>query len=213
MNISEIIQKRESIDQELDGFSDFVDVRRMGNLRIVHRDAKPWLGIIDDRENILLPLVYDAIELMNWGYELTISDGENRQHKGLADNTGAHLIIPVNFKAFYPIDGTDKYWCLDHNGSWHLYGTKDERLPADAIPLDCESQVCVLRKKRSNSYAVECWNENGNSSQMLMRSLALDSEVPNRIVFRNCYYNLVVYCDIYGNVLDSNFSLQSFFEH
>lgn len=40
MNIAEIENERLQIDNELDGFSEFVVIRSYQNIRIVHRDSK-----------------------------------------------------------------------------------------------------------------------------------------------------------------------------
>ena len=48
-------------------------------------------------------------------------------------------------------------------------------------------------------------------SHQLLRSLALDSELPGRIVLNNEYYHVIVYCNIYGRVLYSNINLDTIF--
>ena len=78
MNIAEIENERLQIDNELDGFSEFVVIRSYQNIRIVHRDSKKWQGIIDDMDNVILPLVYDKIELDDNGIRLFLKD-ENDQ--------------------------------------------------------------------------------------------------------------------------------------
>ena len=50
MNIAEIENERLQIDNELDGFSEFVVIRSYHNIRIVRRDSKKWQGIIDIME-------------------------------------------------------------------------------------------------------------------------------------------------------------------
>lgn len=215
MNLLEIEKERLRIDSELEGFSDFIEIKSFQEFKIVHRDAKNWKGIIDNMDNVILPLVYDNIEVVNYGIRLTICGANGQSFVGLANAEDMHIVIPVCFKALCPFDDIEKIWCLDAEGIWGLYnldGQQQVRLPSDYKPLSTSSDICVLHKNDCGDYSVECWNEKIENSQRLLRTIALGSELPGRIVLNSYYYHVVVYCDLYGRVLYSNLNLDNIFE-
>lgn len=113
MNIAEIENERLQIDNELDGFSEFVVIRSYQNIRIVHRDSKKWQGIIDDMDNVILPLVYDKIELDDNGIRLFLKDENDQFLIGLANIENLQVVLPARFKALYPVEDLKMTWCLD----------------------------------------------------------------------------------------------------
>ena len=214
MNIAEIENERLQIDNELDGFSEFVVIRSYQNIRIVHRDSKKWQGIIDDMDNIILPLVYDKIELDDNGIRLFLKDENDQFLIGLANIENLQVVLPARFKALYPVEDLKMTWCLDVNDNWLLYdagGNLHERLPKNSIPLDSSHFVCVLRKNNVDDYSVECRNQKMEVSSRLLRSLALQSESPGRIALSSHYYHILVYTDLYGRILYSNINLDALF--
>ena len=214
MNVAEIENERLQIDNELDGFSDFVLIRSYQNIRIVHRDSKKWQGIIDDMDNIILPLVYDKIELDDNGIRLFLKDENDQYLIGLANIEDLQVVLPARFKALYPLEDLKMIWCLDVKDNWLLYdegGNLNERLPQNCIPLDNPSFVCVLRKNNADDYSVECRNQKMEVSSRLLRSLALQSESPGRIALSSHYYHILVYTDLYGRILYSNINLDALF--
>ena len=214
MNVAEIENERLQIDNELDGFSDFVLVRSYHNIRIVHRDSNKWQGIIDDMDNVILPLVYDKIELDDNGIRLFLKDENDQFLIGLANIENLQVVLPARFKALYPVEDLKMTWCLDVNDNWLLYdaeGNLHERLPQNCIPLDNSHFVCVLRKNNADDYSVECRSQKMEVSSRLLRSLALQSELPGRIVLSSHYYHVLVYTDLYGRILYSNTNLDALF--
>lgn len=214
MNIAEIENERLQIDNELDGFSEFVVIRSYHNIRIVHRDSKKWQGIIDIMDNVILPLIYDKIELDDNGIKLFLKDENDQYLIGLADIENLQVVLPARFKALYPVEDLKMIWCLDVKNNWLLYdaeGNLHERLPQNCIPLDNSHFVCVLRKNNADDYSVECRSQKMEVSSRLLRSLALQSELPGRIVLSSHYYNVLVYTDLYGRILYSNTNLDALF--
>ena len=214
MNIAEIENERLQIDNELDGFSEFVVIRSYHNIRIVHRDSKKWQGIIDIMDNVILPLIYDKIELDDNGIKLFLKDENDQYLIGLADIENLQVVLPARFKALYPVEDLKMIWCLDVKNNWLLYdaeGNLHERLPQNCIPLDNSHFVCVLRKNNADDYSVECRSQKMEVSSRLLRSLALQSELPGRIVLSSHYYNVSVYTYLYGRILYSNTNLDALF--
>lgn len=214
MNIKELLDKRLLTDNKLDGFSDFVEVGKYRNLRIVRRDAGKWLGLIDNADNVVIPLLYDNIQIVKYGLRLKIIDGEGTPLFGWANKKDISIIIEPTFKALYPLEEEERIWCLDVNNYWSLYdldGIRHLNLPFWYKPLDATSGICVLCKNDNEDFSVECWDKNEVISQRSLRNLALKSELPGRIILKNEYYNLIVYCDIYGRVLHSNINLNRIF--
>ena len=214
MNIAEIENERLQIDNELDGFSEFVVIRSYHNIRIVHRDSKKWQGIIDIMDNVILPLIYDKIELDDNGIKLFLKDENDQYLIGLADIENLQVVLPARFKALYPVEDLKMIWCLDVKNNWLLYdaeGNLHERLPQNCIPLDNSHFVCVLRKNNADDYSVECKNQKMEVSPRLLRSLALHDESPGRIILSSHYYHVLVYTDLYGRILYSNTNLDALF--
>lgn len=214
MNIAKIENERLQIDNELDGFSEFVVIKSYQNIRIVHRDSKKWQGIIDDMDNVILPLVYDKIELDDNGIRLFLKDENDHFLIGLANIENLQVVLPARFKALYPVEDLKMTWCLDVNDNWLLYDFKGKlhaKLPLNCKPLDSSSYVCILRKNNYDDFSVECWNEKMEVSQYLLRSLVLNSELQGRIVLNSDYYHIIVYSDIYGRILYSNINLNALF--
>ena len=214
MNIAEIENERLQIDNELDGFSEFVVIRSYHNIRIVHRDSKKWQGIIDIMDNVILPLIYDKIELDDNGIKLFLKDENDQYLIGLADIENLQVVLPARFKALYPVEDLKMIWCLDVKNNWLLYdaeGNLHERLPQNCIPLDNSHFVCVLRKNNADDYSVECRSQKMEVSSRLLRSLALHDESPGRIILSSHYYHVLVYTDLYGRILYSNTNLDALF--
>lgn len=212
MELSEIEVKRQDYDRQLDGFFDFVEVGRVGKFRIVHRDTKAWLGVIDELDNIIVPLIYDNLILRGFCIESTITVGCDKFF-GVISIDDAHIILPAKYKFISLISNQNVLSC--YNGRmWTLVSldnTYSVCLSQSLLLFDNDKFVCLLRKHRDDSYKVECWDENGNHSQQRLRLLALDSDSPNRIKLINKYFNLVVYADIYGQVLFTNRNLKDVF--
>ena len=214
MNIAEIENERLQIDNELDGFSEFVVIRSYHNIRIVRRDSKKWQGIIDIMDNVILPLIYDKIELDDNGIKLFLKDENDQYLIGLADIENLQVVLPARFKALYPVEDLKMIWCLDVKNNWLLYdaeGNLHERLPQNCIPLDNSHFVCVLRKNNADDNSVECRSQKMEVSSRLLRSLALQSESPGRIALSSHYYHILVYTDLYGRILYSNINLDALF--
>lgn len=121
MNVEEIENERLQIDNELDGFSEFVVIRSYRNIRIVHRDSKNWQGIIDDMDNVILPLVYDKIELDDNEIRLFLKDENDQYLIGLANIENLQVVLPARFKALYPVEDLKMIWCLDVKDNWLFY--------------------------------------------------------------------------------------------
>lgn len=210
----EIEKERLRIDSELDGFSDFIVVNSYQSFRVVHRDAKKWQGIIDNMDNIILPLVYDNVEVEDYGIKFLLKDEKGQSLIGLANIKDLNIILPARFKALYPIENLKMIWCIDAEDNWLLYdfkGNLHAKLPLNCKPLDSSSYVCILRKNNDDDYLVECWNKDMEVSQQLLRSFALHSELQGRIVLNSDYYHIIVYSDIYGRILYSNINLNTLF--
>ena len=69
----------------------------------------------------------------------------------------------------------------------------------------------ILRKNNADDYSVECRNQKMEVSSRLLRSLALHSESPGKIVLSSHYYHVLVYTDLYGRILYSNINLDALF--
>lgn len=212
MNLQGIEKERLRLDENLDGFSDFVEIMSYRDYRIVHRDVKNWQGVIDNMDNIVLPLIYDNIEIVDYGFKVILNDTKGQSFVGLVDVTDMRIVIPPYFKTLIPLDNGKMIWTLDAENNWFLYdcnGALQEKLSTNCMPLTNSSNICILRKNHSCDFSIECWDQNMTVSQQLLRSLALDSEFPGRIILNNEYYHAIVYCDIYGRVLYSNINLDT----
>lgn len=212
MELTNVELSRNALDQQLDGFFDFVEVDRIGKYRIVHRESKTWLGIVDDQDNILTPLVYDEIEIKGAYIGTTVSDNGKFLY-GALDLKDGHVMLPAKYSLINMIEEQNMMVC--YNGKeWSYVQLTDLHiinLPRGYLPLDNVQYVCVLHKCSDCIYRIECWNENQNHSERKLRSLALSSEYPNRIKLTNFSLNLVIYADIYGQVLFSNRNLNELF--
>lgn len=213
MELGNVELRRNALDQQLDGFFDFVEVARIGKYRIVHRESKTWLGIIDDQDNILTPLVYDEIEIKGAYIGTTVRDNGKILY-GALDLKDGHVMLPAKYSLINMIEEQNMMVC--YNGKeWSYVQLADMRvinLPHVYLPLDHPQHVCVLHKCSDYFYRIECWNENQNHSEQKLRSLALNSECPNRIKLTNISLNLVIYADIYGQILFSNRNLNELFK-
>lgn len=212
MDLSEIEAKRQTYDQQLDGFFDFVEVGRIGKYRIVHRETKTWLGIVDELDNIMVPLIYDNLIHRGFCIRSTITAGCD-VFFGVVNIDEAHIILPAKYKYISLIANQSVMSCYDGK-IWTLVSLSDTYyrcLSRSLLPFDNDKFVCLLRKCREDSYKIECWDEKDNHSQRRLRMLALDSDCPNRIKLINKYFNLVVYTDIYGQFLFANRNLKDVF--
>lgn len=212
MELSEIEKRRQSDDQELDGYFDFVDVCNIGKYRIVHRESRKMLGIVDEKDNILIPLIYDDLEL-KYGYiESKIKIG-NTEFIGCISIDEPQVILPARYCFINLLPDQNMISCYDSK-QWKLVSLDNRRLKnlsRSLLPFDSAKFICLLRKCREDSFNIECWDENDNHSQSLLRMLAKESDCPNRIKLTNKYFNLVVFTDIYGQVLFANRDLNDVF--
>jgi hypothetical protein len=202
MELSKAEYARCKIDQEYDDFLDFVEVERIGNQRIVHREGNSWLGVIDESENILLPLIYDNLIPNECGIR-TVIESPGSVLNGLYSIDDRTVILPAIYNTIYP--AINCYWCLKGK-QWELVTHACEvimKLPHNALPLNHYKYICILRKT-SVGLKIEVFDEVYNHSQSRLREIAHESNIPNRIRMVCRYCNLIVYSDIYGNVIYSN---------
>lgn len=202
MELSNVELARCNIDKEYDGFLDFVEVGRFGNQRIVHREGHSWLGIIDESENILLPLIYDKLNPNESGIG-TVIEGFDGVLNGLYSKNDQAVILPAIYNAVYP--AINYFWCLREK-QWELVSQACEvilRLSYNALPLNHNKYICILRKT-CEGFKIEVLDDKYNHSQCRLREIAHESIVPNRIKMTCRYCNLIIYSDIYGNVIYSN---------
>lgn len=205
MKLSDVEAARCSIDQGYDGFFDFIEVGRIGNQRIVRRESCKWLGIIDEFDNILLPLIYDKLTPKGYGVE-TIIANEDCELCGLYGTNDKKIIFPAIYDAIYPV--LNKFWCM-RNRQWKLMTSECEtiwHLPSNTLPLDHDKYVCILRKT-DNNLRIEVLDDKYNHSQRRLRDVAHGSDIQNRIKITSRYCNLILYSDIYGNVIYSNINI------
>lgn len=212
MELSEIEKTRLSDDQELEGFFGFVAVGNIGKYRIVHRESRKMLGIVDEKDNILIPLIYDYLEL-KYGYIESKIEAGNHNFIGCISTDKPQIILPAKY-SFIDL-WSDQKMILCYDGKqWTLVSLDNKRsrsLSRSLLPFDSGKCICLLRKCRESSFNIECWDENDNHSQSMLRMLAKESDCPNRIKFTNKHFNLVVYTDIYGNILFANKDLNAVF--
>ena len=203
MELSDVEMCRCTEDRNLDGFFDYVEVARIsGNQRIVHRENHKWLGVVDESDNVLLPLIYDKLKPKGYGVETTV-EASSGVFRGLYDGIGGKIIFPAIYDVINP--AIDNFWCYDKT-SWRLMSRECKtimELPYNALPLDHDKYICILRKN-SNRLNIEVLGDNYNHSQRRLRTIALESSITNRIVMTSKYFNLNVYSDIYGNVIYTN---------
>lgn len=212
MELSEIEKVRLLDDQELDGFFEFVVAGTIGKYRIVHRESRAMLGIVDEKDNILIPLIYDYLEL-KYGYiESKVKIGDT-EFIGCISIDEPQIILPARYCFINLLPDQNMISCYDRK-QWKLVSLENRRsrnLSRSLLPFDSGKFICLLRKCREDSFSIECWDENGNHSQRLLRMLAKESDCQNRIKLTNKYFNLVVYTDIYGQVLFANRDLNDVF--
>lgn len=209
MELSDVELMRCNIDQGFDGFFDFVEVGHIGNQRIVHRECHNWLGMVDEFDNVLLPLIYDKLIPQVYGMETVIAVNDSELH-GLYSIIDRKTILPVKFNAIYP--AINYFWCREKH-QWKLMSNVCRMvwyLSSNAIPLDHNKYICILVKKE-NCFNIEVLNENYNHSERNLREIAHESDIPNRIKMTSMYYKLIIYSDIYGNVIYSNINIDEVF--
>lgn len=212
MELSDIEKKRKTLDQQYDGFFNFVEKERIGKYRIVHRESKTWLGIIDEFDNIVLPLMYDRLGSKGAYIESAVEIDDDVLI-GAIGIDGTNILLPAKYKYIGMINNGNMISCFDGK-RWMLVSLKNvayNLLPSCFVPFDDDNGVCVLHKWDNNSYRIECWDENGNNSQKRLRMLALNSACHSRIKMMNKYLKLVVFSDIYGQVLYANKDLKTIF--
>lgn len=202
MELSNIESERCRIDEGYDGFLDFIEVGRIGNQLIVHREGHSWLGIIDESENILLPLIYDGLIPHECGIR-TVIEVSGSVLNGLYRTDDRTIILPAIYNTVYP--AINSYWCL-RGKQWELVTQTCKvimKLPHNALPLNHHKYICILRKT-STGLKIEVLDGKYNHSQCRLREIAHESDIPNRIKMTCRYCNLIIYSDIYGNVIYSN---------
>lgn len=205
MELSNAELERCKIDQEYDGFLDFVEVGRINNQRIVHREGCNRLGVIDESEDILLPLIYDKLIPNECGIE-TVIESPDSVLSGLYSTNERTVILPAIYNIVYP--AINSYWCLKGK-QWELVSQACEvilKLPHNALPLNHYKYICVL-SKTSTGLKIEVLDDMYNHSQCRLREIAHESDIPNRIKMACKYRNIIIYSDIYGNVIYSNIDI------
>lgn len=205
MELSNVESERCQIDEGYDGFLDFVEVGRIGNQRIVHREGHNWLGIIDESENILLPLIYNKLIPNEYGVK-TVIEEPNSVLNGIYSTNDQTIILPAIYNDVYPT--INSYWCLKGK-RWELVSPTCEvimKLPHNALPLNHHKYICILRKT-NKGLRIEVLDDKYNHSQCRLREIAHESDIPNRIKMTCKYCNLIIYSDIYGDVIYSNIDI------
>lgn len=132
-------------------------------------------------DNVILPLVYDKIELDDNGIRLFLKDENDQFLIGLANIENLQVVLPARFKALYPVEDLKMTWCLDVNDNWLLYdagGNLHERLPQNCIPLDSSHFVCVLRKIM---WMIILWNAGIKKWKYLHVCFVLSHYMMNRL--------------------------------
>ncbi len=205
MNLSDVELKRCDIDKSYDGFFDFVEVGRLGNQRIVHRKEHSWLGVIDESENILLPLIYNKLIPNEYGVK-TVIEEPNSVLNGIYSTNDQTIILPAIYNDVYPT--INSFWCL-RKKQWELVSPTCGvimKLSYNALPLHHYKYICIL-KKTNTGFKIEVFDDNYNHSQSRLREIAHESTIPNRIKMTCKYCNLIIYSDIYGDVIYSNIDI------
>lgn len=203
---------RLQIDNELDGFYDFVEIGRIGDYRIVQRESKTYKGLIDEYDNIIVPLIYDSIINVGEYIETKITI-DNEDFVGVISKESMRIILPAIYKFINVQKNRNVISCYNGN-TWDLVSFKDNKikhLSKNTLPFDHDEFTCVLLKCSENNYKIECWNENENHSQHNLRKMAVESCCAGRIKLTNKYFKLVVYTDIYGQILFANKDLSLVF--
>ena len=213
MELSDIENKRLLNDNELEGFYDFVEVERIGYYRVVQREFHTYKGIIDERDNIIVPLIYDNIEQVGEYIKTSLIINKD-VFVGIISNKSMCIMLPAKYKFINVLKEINVVSCYDGN-SWTLVSLQDNNiryLSKNVMPFDNEQFTCVLVRRQNNDYKIECWNDNENHSQDNLRQIAMGSSCAGRIKFTNKYFKLVVYTDIYGQILFANKDLNLVFK-
>ena len=205
MELSKVELERCREDLTYDGFFDYVEVGRIANHRFVHRENHQWLGIVDEFDNVLLPLIYDKLIPKEYGVETVIETSCGIFH-GLYGTDIDRIIFPAIYDIISP--ALNYFWCYDKS-KWKLISVECKTilsLSHDALPLDHNKYICILKKNR-NHFNIEVFDDNFNHSQLRLRNIAYESKIPNRIMMTSKYCNLDIFSDIYGNVIYSNIDI------
>ena len=216
--VKDIIYRREKKDlEEYDSFLAFVTVCPLPVGRIVQREGySTYYGVVDDNDKILLPIVFDAIDvcLENTALRLVIKDeSTGHYYKGLWNIGKRKMILDVAFDDVQTSICSEHLWCK-RNEDWFFCQMSDGKIvkiPQALALLESYHYRCALRKDPfSDNLLVVCLDNEGLERKSELRSLALEQMKlggdPGRIHLFNDSMNLEITSNVYGQVLFSNFN-------
>ena len=218
--VEEILYRREKKDlEEYDSFLGFVTVYPLLVGRIVQREGySTYYGVVDDDDNILLPIVFDAIDicLENAALRLVVRDeSTGRCYKGLWNIGKRKIILDVAYDDVQTSICSEYLWCK-RNEDWFFCRMSDGvivKVPQALALLESYHYRCALRKDPfSDNLLVVCLDNDGLERKSELRSLALEQMKlggnPGRIHLFNDSMNLEITSNVYGQVLFSNLKIK-----
>ena len=196
---------RLQIDNELDGFYDFVEIGRIGDYRIVQRESKTYKGLIDEYDNIIVPLIYDSIINVGEYIETKITI-DNEDFVGVISKESMRIILPAIYKFINVQKNRNVISCYNGN-TWDLVSFKNNKIKRCSLSSTVFILICVFqvqsrmdkqglktRPKKSQAF------QEKDTGEVLSSVLSPQSSVQNMHLYsdllinkKNYYiYNIVI---------------------